>query len=67
MNDSRPVPNPIPKYDFFKTKSINEVLKDLQSLTGKEQIVAIQVAILMLNACHQTVEDEILSKDIFAI
>jgi len=67
MIDTRPVPNPIPKFELFATLNINEVLEYTQTLSGQEKNIAIQVAMLMLNACHQTVEDEILNKDIFAI
>ena len=67
MSDTRPVPNPIPKFDIFATQSIDEVLEYTMTLSGHEKVIAIQIAMLMLNACHQTVENEILSKDIFAI
>jgi hypothetical protein len=63
----RPVTNPIPKYEIFATQSIDEVLEYIMTLSGNEKTIAIQIAMLMLNACHQAVEDEILSKDIFAI
>ena len=67
MNDTRPVPNPIPKFDIFATQSIDEVLEYTMTLSGHEKTIAIQIAMLMLNACHKTVEDEILNKEIFAI
>jgi len=67
MQDTRPVTNPIPKFDIFATQTIDEVLEYTMKLSGNEKTIAIQIAMLMLNACHQTVEDEILSKDIFAI
>jgi len=66
MIDNRPVPNPIPKFDLFSTQSIDEVLEYTKTLSGQERCIATQVALLMLNACHKTVEEEILSKEIFA-
>jgi hypothetical protein len=65
--DNRPVPNPIPHSSFFVTESIKEVFERIQKdYSGSERTVAIHSAMMILNACHQVVEDEILSKEIFA-
>jgi len=66
MIDNRPVPNPIPKFDLFASLSIEEVFEYIQTLSGQERNMATKVAMLMLNACHEAVEEEVLSKEIFA-
>ncbi len=60
------VENPIPKSNLFATPSLEEVQKFIQGLPTKEQANASLVLMFTLNACNKLVEDEILSKDVFA-
>ena len=58
--------NPIPKSNLFATKTLAEIQEFIASLPKKEQANASLVLMFTLNACNQLVEDEILSKEIFA-
>ena len=51
--------NPIPKSDFFATKSIRELIEEIDRLPSlKERGIAYLFAMQMMNACHQAVADE---------
>ena len=51
--------NPIPKSDFFATKSIRELIMEIDQLPNKkERGLAYLFAMQMMNACHQAVADE---------
>ena len=53
--------NPIPKSDFFATKSIRDLLTEIDSLPNKkERALAYLYAMQMMNACHLAVADELL-------
>ena len=58
--------NPIPNSNLFVTPTLEEVQNFIASLPSKEQANANLVLMFTLNACHKLVEDEILSKEIFA-
>ena len=58
--------NPIPKSGMWATYSLEDLQASLQKLSGAERALATHFVMLTLNACHQVVEDEILSKEIFA-
>jgi hypothetical protein len=58
--------NPIPKSNLFTTPTLAEVQSFINAMPAKEQANANLVFMFTLNACHQLVEDEILSKEIFA-
>ena len=61
------VENPIPKNNLFVTESLKEVFDRIESFSNKkEKAQAYQIAFLVMNACNKAVEDEILSKEIFA-
>ena len=61
------VKNPIPKTGLFATpESLDQLMEYCQRFTGQERIIAITVATMALNLSHKLVEDEILSKDVFA-
>jgi len=61
------VENPIPKTGLFATpESLDQLMEYCQRFTGQERIIAITVATMALNLSHKLVEDEILSKDVFA-
>lgn len=61
------VKNPIPKTGLFATpESFEQLMEYCQRFTGNERMIAITVATMALNLAHKVVEDEILSKEIFA-
>ena len=60
------VKNPIPRSGMWATYSLGDLQASLQKLSGAERALATHFVMLTLNACHQVVEDEILSKEIFA-
>jgi hypothetical protein len=61
------VNNPIPKSDLWVTPdNLTELFNMLEQYTGEQKALAMHVAMLTLNACNKIVEDEILSKEIFA-
>jgi hypothetical protein len=60
------VQNPIPKSNLFTTPTLEEVQKFISALPSKEQANAQMLFMFTLNACNKLVEDEILSKEIFA-
>ena len=60
------VQNPIPYSGLFTTPTLEQVQSYIASLPSKEQANANLVLMFTLNACHQLVEDKILSKEVFA-
>jgi hypothetical protein len=60
------VENPIPKSDLFTTPTLAEIQSFISAMPSKEQANANLVLMFTLNACNKLVEDEILSKEIFA-
>ena len=57
--------NPIPKSDFFATKSIRELIMEIDQLPNKkERGLAYLFAMQMMNACHQAVADEIVYTEV---
>ena len=60
------VENPIPRSNLFTTPTLEEVQKFISTLPSKEQANAQMLFMFTLNACNQLVEDQILSKEIFA-
>ena len=61
------VTNPIVKSGLFMTPiSYAELDQILKSLPKKDQALAYRISMLTSNLCNKLVEDEILSKDIFA-
>ena len=59
------VENPIPNSKLFTTPTLEAIQDHISRLPSKEQAVANMVFMFTLNACHQLVEDKILSKEIF--
>jgi len=59
------VENPIPKSNLFTSPSLAQIQEFISNLPSKEQANANLVFMFTINACHQIVEDEILSKEIF--
>ena len=60
------VNNPIPRSGLFATKTLGDLQAYIELMSAKEKAQAYLIMQLTLNACNQLVEDEILSKDIFA-
>jgi hypothetical protein len=60
------VNNPIPRSGLFATKSLADIQAMIETMPAKQKADAYLVMQLTLNSCHQIVEDEILSKEIFA-
>ena len=59
--------NPIPKSDFFATKSIRELIEEIDRLPSlKERGIAYLFAMQMMNACHKAVAEEILYNEVKA-
>ena len=58
--------NPIPRSGLFATKTLGDLQAYIELMSAKEKAQAYLIMQLTLNACNQLVEDEILSKDIFA-
>ena len=60
------VKNPIPRSGLFVTQTLGEIQDMIESMPAKQRADAYLIMQLTLNSCHQIVEDEILSKEIFA-
>jgi len=60
------VNNPISRSGLFATKSLADIQAMIETMPAKQKADAYLVMQLTLNSCHQIVEDEILSKEIFA-
>jgi hypothetical protein len=60
------VNNPIPRSGLFATKSLADIQAMIETMPAKQKADAYLIMQLTLNSCHQIVEDEILSKEIFA-
>jgi hypothetical protein len=61
------VTNPIPKTGFFATPdSYQDLINYLDNFSGSEKALAMTIACMSLNLAHKLVEEEILSKEIFA-
>ena len=60
------VQNPIPRSGLFATKTLAEIQAMIETFPAKQKADAYLVMQLTLNSCNQLVEDEILSKEIFA-
>ena len=60
------VKNPIPKSGLFATKTLAEIQEFIECFPAKQKADLYLVMQFTLNSCHKLVEDEILSKDVFA-
>ena len=59
--------NPIPRSDFFASKSIRDLMAEIDTIPNKrERALAYLFAMQMMNACHQAVADEILYTELTA-
>jgi len=60
------VNNPIPRSGLFATKTLAEIQDYIESMPTEAKATAYLIMQFTLNSCYQIVEDEILSKEIFA-
>lgn len=60
------VNNPIPRSGLFATKTLAEIQDYIEQMPLEARATAYLIMQFTLNSCHQIVEDEILSKEIFA-
>jgi hypothetical protein len=60
------VKNPIPKSGFFATRTLAEIQAEIETLPATQKAMVYTYVMATLNSCHQIVEDEILSKEVFA-
>ena len=60
------VNNPIPRSGLFATKSLAEIQDYIEMMPTEARATAYLIMQFTLNACYEIVEDEILSKEIFA-
>jgi hypothetical protein len=60
------VENPIPRSGLFATPTLEQIANQIDGFPAKEKAQLYLVMQLTLNACNKLVEDEILSKEIFA-
>jgi len=60
------VNNPIPRSSLFATRSLAEIQAEIELLPATQKAMVYTYVMATLNACNKLVEDEILSKEIFA-
>jgi hypothetical protein len=62
------VTNPIPKNGLFVTEpTLDDMFARIEALSNKkERAQAYMIATMVMNTCHKLVEDNILSKEVFA-
>ena len=60
------VNNPSPRSGLFATKTLAEIQDYIEMMPTEAKATAYLIMQFTLNSCHQIVEDEILSKEIFA-
>jgi hypothetical protein len=60
------VKNPIPRSGLFATKSLAEIQEFIECFPAKQKADLYLVMQFTLNSCNKLVEDNILSKEIFA-
>jgi hypothetical protein len=60
------VENPIPRSGFFATPTLEQISDQIEGYPPEQKAQMYLVMQMTLNACHKLVEDEILSKEIFA-
>lgn len=60
------VQNPIPRSGLFATKTLAEIQEFIECFPAKQKADLYSVMQFTLNSCNKLVEDEILSKEVFA-
>ena len=61
----RPIENPIPKTNLFASPTLEQIQAQIEDLPKDQKATAYLVFSMTMNACHDLVEDEILTKDVF--
>jgi hypothetical protein len=57
--------NPVPRSDFFATKSIRDLFSEIAQIPNKTQRqIAYLYTMQMMNACHKAVEDELVYTEV---
>ena len=60
------VKNPIPRSNLFASPTLEQIQEQIERMPSKEKATMYLVFQMTMNACNQLVEDEILSKEVFA-
>jgi hypothetical protein len=60
------VENPIPRSGLFATPTLEQIANQIDGFPPEQKAQLYLVMQLTLNACHQLVEEKVLSKEIFA-
>lgn len=60
------VENPIPRSNLFHTPDLAELQAVIETLPKRDRALVYAFVMQTLNACNQLVEDQILSRDVFA-
>ena len=60
------VENPIPRSGLFATPTLGQIQSQIEGVPPEQKAQLYLVMQLTLNACHQLVEEKVLSKEIFA-
>ena len=61
------VKNPIPTSKLFVTpKDEQDLYNRIEMLVGTDKALAYQIAMMTFNLCNKLVQEEILSKEVFA-
>lgn len=58
--------NPIPRSGLFATKTLAEIQEYIECMPVEAKATAYLIMQLTLNSCYQIVEEEILTKEVFA-
>ena len=60
------VTNPIPRSNLWATPTLEQIQEQIEAMPSKEKATMYLVFQMTMNACNKLVEDEILSKEVFA-
>jgi hypothetical protein len=60
------VKNPIPRSGLFATPALEQISNQIEGFPAEQKAQMYLVFQLTLNACNKLVEDEILSREVFA-
>lgn len=60
------VENPIPRSGFFAAPTLEQISDQIEVFPAEQKAQLYLVMQMTLNACHKLVEEEVLSKEVFA-
>jgi hypothetical protein len=60
------VKNPIPRSNLFASPTLEQIQEQIERMPSKEKATMYLVFQMTMNACNQLVEENILSKEVFA-